>query len=80
MTSTSFSNGESGLSVRNKINANFLGLDNDVAGKQATLVSGTNIKTINGDSILGSGNLVVSGGGGGGITNAQSIVNALIFG
>lgn len=46
--------------------------------KQETLVSGTNIKTINGDSILGSGNLVVSGGGG--ITNSQSIVNALIFG
>ena len=29
---------------------------------QAILVSGTNIKTINGTSILGSGNLVVSGG------------------
>jgi len=49
-----------------------------LSAKQDTLVSGTNIKTINGDSILGSGNLVVSGGGG--ITNAQSIVNALIFG
>lgn len=32
-------------------------------GKQDNLVSGTNIKTINGSSILGSGNLVVSGGG-----------------
>lgn len=32
--------------------------------KQAALVSGTNIKTINGNSILGSGNLVISGGGG----------------
>lgn len=31
--------------------------------KQSTLVSGTNIKTINGSSILGSGDLVVSGGG-----------------
>jgi len=31
---------------------------------QAILVSGTNIKTINGTSILGSGDLVVSGGGG----------------
>jgi hypothetical protein len=30
-------------------------------GKQAALVSGTNIKTINGASILGSGDLVVSG-------------------
>lgn len=31
--------------------------------KQDTLVSGTNIKTINGASILGSGNLVVTGSG-----------------
>jgi hypothetical protein len=31
--------------------------------KQDTLVSGTNIKTINGSSILGSGDLVISGGG-----------------
>jgi hypothetical protein len=34
------------------------------ASKQDTLVSATNIKTINGSSILGSGDLVVSGGGG----------------
>jgi hypothetical protein len=32
--------------------------------KQAALVSGTNIKTINGDSLLGSGNITISGGGG----------------
>ena len=32
--------------------------------KQDTLVSGTNIKTINDLSILGSGNLTISGGGG----------------
>lgn len=31
---------------------------------QAVLVSGNNIKTINGSSVLGSGNLTVSGGGG----------------
>ena len=30
--------------------------------KQATLVSGTNIKTVNGSTLLGSGNLVVSSG------------------
>lgn len=35
-------------------------------GLQDTLVSGTNIKTINGASVLGSGNLIVEGGGGGG--------------
>ena len=31
--------------------------------KQNTLVSGTNIKTINGQSLLGSGNLTIGGGG-----------------
>ena len=35
-----------------------------LATKQDTLVSATNIKTINGASILGAGDLVVSGGGG----------------
>jgi hypothetical protein len=35
---------------------------NTFNGKQSTLVSGTNIKTINGTSVLGSGDLVVSGG------------------
>ena len=34
--------------------------------KQDTLVSGTNIKTINNTSILGSGNIDIQGGGGGG--------------
>lgn len=34
-------------------------------GAQETLVSGTNVKTINNESILGSGNITVSGGGGG---------------
>jgi hypothetical protein len=32
------------------------------SGLQATLVSGTNIKTINSNSLLGSGNLVIAGG------------------
>lgn len=34
--------------------------------KQDTLVSGTNIKTINNESLLGSGNIDIQGGGGGG--------------
>lgn len=33
-----------------------------VASKQDTLVSGTNIKTINGESILGEGNIAIQGG------------------
>lgn len=36
--------------------------DEQVKAKQDTLVSGTNIKTINGESVLGSGDLKVSGG------------------
>lgn len=37
-----------------------------LAGKQATLVSGVNIKTINNKSLLGSGNITIEGGSGGG--------------
>jgi len=33
----------------------------DLSNKQENLISGTNIKTINGDSVLGSGDLVVGG-------------------
>ena len=40
-------------------------------GKQSTLVSGTNIKTINGTSVLGSGNLTVSASAGGSNTQVQ---------
>lgn len=36
-------------------------VNDKLAAKQDTLVSGTNIKSINGTSILGSGNLVVDG-------------------
>lgn len=40
-------------------------LKTSISNKQDTLVSGTNIKTINGESILGSGNIAISGGSGG---------------
>jgi hypothetical protein len=53
-------------------------LQSALNAKQNTLVSATNIKTINGASVLGSGDLTVTGSGG--ISNNQSIVNALIFG
>jgi hypothetical protein len=43
--------------------------------KQAALVSGTNIKTINGTSLLGSGNIVISGGGGGTVTSVAVTTN-----
>jgi hypothetical protein len=40
-------------------------LQSELDDKQDTLVSATNIKTINGSSVLGSGDLAISGGGGG---------------
>lgn len=43
--------------VQNKVIKAYV--DAEVAKKQNTLISGTNIKTINGNSILGEGNIVV---------------------
>ena len=44
-----------------------------VSGKQDTLISGTNIKTINNESILGSGNINIQGGGGSSYTAGDGI-------
>jgi len=46
-----------------------------ITDAQATLVSGTNIKTVNGTSLLGSGNITISGGSGGSgtVDSAQTI-------
>ena len=46
-----------------------------LAAKQATLVSGTSIKTVNGNSLLGSGDVVIGGGGAGTTTNALTMNN-----
>jgi len=46
------------------------------SAKQDTLISGTNIKTINGMSILGSGDLVVSGGGASGFEQTFLLMGA----
>lgn len=40
----------------------------NISTKQDVLVSGTNIKTINGESVLGSGDIVISSGGSGSST------------
>jgi len=50
--------------------------------KQPTLVSATNIKTVNGNTLLGSGDLVISGGGGtpAGITGQIQFNNGGAFG
>jgi hypothetical protein len=43
--------------------------------KQATLVSGSNIKTINNESLLGSGNITISGSGG--VTTLDGLSGAI---
>lgn len=50
----------------------------DISGKQDTLVSGENIKTINGESILGSGNITIEGGSGGEGIGTLNVANAFI--
>lgn len=45
----------------------------DISGKQDVLVSGTNIKTINGNSLLGSGDIIISGGDGNSLANVQAV-------
>jgi len=56
MAQQTINNGDSGLSARTKINDNFT----ETYAKQDALVSGTNIKTVNGSSILGAGDLAVT--------------------
>lgn len=46
-------------------------VETEINGKQATLVSGTNIKTINGSSLLGSGDISVSASAGGSDSQIQ---------
>ena len=48
--------------VRVDYNNKQLAFADDLASKQDTLVSGTNIKTINNESLLGSGNITISSG------------------
>lgn len=58
-------------------------MDSLVKSLQVNLVSGTNIKTINGVSLLGSGNIVISSGGGiwgtitGTLSDQTDLINAL---
>ena len=50
-----------------------------VAAKQDTLVSGTNIKTINGTSVLGSGNIVTPSTNPSGVSGAIQFSNGSAF-
>ena len=51
-------------------------LKTDISTKQDVLVSGTNIKTINGKDILGEGNITIEGGGGSGNANVIELTQA----
>lgn len=55
--------------VENRLAEQIFALD---AAKQERLVSGETIKTVNGSSLLGAGNIVIKGGSGGGIDDAPS--------
>lgn len=50
-------------------------MDTELATKQATLVSGTNIKTVNGNSLLGSGDIAITGGADFDITPEHNIAS-----
>lgn len=52
------------MALDDNISALATAIGTEVKSKQDTLVSGTNIKTINNQSILGTGNITISGAGG----------------
>ncbi len=57
MAKQTLNNAESGSVIRGKINDNFT----ECYAKQDALVSGTNLKTVNSTSLLGSGDVAISG-------------------
>lgn len=59
--------------IKKEISDNKASVEASLAAKQGKLVSGANIKTINGESVLGSGDLQITG------TTKQSITEALGF-
>lgn len=82
---TNGESGEGGTSnyneLTNKPSINNISLQGNKSlsdlGAQATLVSGTNVKTINNESILGSGNIDIQGGE---VTNPLADKNIVVFG
>ena len=53
-------------------------VDTQLTDKQDKLVSGTNIKTINGSTILGSGDITISGGSGGNVGTDPSFNSVIV--
>lgn len=63
-TGTAIVDTDTVLAAFGKLQKQITDLTAVVSGKQDALVSGTTIKTVNGESLLGAGNLSVAGGGG----------------
>ena len=57
--------GYSDILTQTDASTTYLSLSSASSNYQEKLVSGTNIKTINNESLLGSGNITIQGGGGG---------------
>ena len=57
------------MALDDNISALATAIGTEIKTKQDKLVSSVNIKTINGASILGAGNISISGGSGSGVQN-----------
>lgn len=55
--------GDTQRNINLSIDTDIIATKTELASKQDTLVSGTNIKTINGQTLLGEGNIDITGGG-----------------
>lgn len=56
--------GDGNIEISTDVDLSNLATKSELATKQDTLVSGTNIKSINGTSLLGSGDITIEGGSG----------------
>lgn len=75
------SGGSSGGSIDTSSFATKAELNTNLSQKQDKLVSGTNIKTINGQSLLGNGNIAITGGSStGGTTGRNKEVTPEMYG
>lgn len=61
---SSFASGSGAIKITPELITMMQNAASIAAGKQDILVSGTNIKTVNSNTLLGSGNLTIEGGGG----------------
>ena len=68
---------ETGVAIEGTLTVN--GQSVDPSTKQDTLVSGTNIKTVNGTSLLGSGDITITGGSGSSFDQDLNTTNDVVF-